>query len=71
MNYAMMPHQGQRSEHLAREPTNERRRETRKTIRLDQLVQVDTQELHRNAQMISEVKMFSHLDNVVLFIRVL
>ena len=42
MNYAMMSHQGQGSEHLAREPSNERRRETRKTIRLDQLVQVDT-----------------------------
>ena len=71
MNYTMMPHQGQRSEHLACEPSNERRRETCETIRLDQLVQVDTQELHRNAQMATEVEMLGHLDDVVLLVRIL
>ena len=58
-------------QHLAREASNERRREADEPIRLDQFVKVDAQELHCDAKVAAEVEVFRHFDNVVLLIGVL
>lgn len=71
MNDSVLPHQRQRHQHLTREATNERGRESNESIGFDQFVQVNTQQLHRDAQVIAEVEMFSHFDNMVFFIRIL
>lgn len=71
MNDAMLPHKRKRVKHLACEPTNQRSRKPNKAIRLDELIQVDTQEFHGNAQVTTEVEVFRHLDNMMLLIVVL
>jgi len=38
----MVAHQGQREEHLTGEPSNESGREAHETVRLDQLIEIDT-----------------------------
>ena len=71
MHDTVVPHKSQWLKHLTRKTTNQRRSEPDKTIRLDQLVQVDAQKLHRNAQVTTEVEVFCHLDNMMLLIVVL
>ena len=68
---AMVPHEGQRQQHLAREAADEGGRETHEAVRLDQLVEIDAQQLHGDTKVVAEIEMFSHLDNMVLFVRVL
>lgn len=67
MHDAMVSHERQRKEHLTCEASDESSGEANETIRFDELIEVDTEEFHRNAQVVSEIKVFSHLDNVVLF----
>ena len=40
-------------------------------VRLDKLVEVDAQELHRNAEMSTEVEVLRHLDDMVLLLGIL
>ena len=40
-------------------------------VRLDELVEVDAQELHCDAEMATEVEVLGHLDDVVLLVRIL
>lgn len=68
---AMVTHQREGLQHLACEPSNETGCEAMEVVRLDQLVEVDAQELHRNAQMATEVEVLGHLDDVVLLVRIL
>ena len=67
----MMTHKRERLQHLTREATNETGREPMEVVRLDQLVEVDAQELHRNAQVSTEVEMFGHFNDMVFLFRVL
>lgn len=67
----VMPHEGQRQQHLACETTDEGSRKSYEAIGLDQLVQVDTEEFHGDAQMVSEIEMFRHFDNMMFFIGIL
>jgi hypothetical protein len=71
MDDSMMAHQAQGHDHLAGEPPNQGGREAHETIGLDQLVQVDTEQFHGDAQVVSEVKVFCHLDDIVLLFLVL
>lgn len=71
MDDTMMSHERQGQEHLRSEPPNEGSREAHKAIGLDQLVQVETQKLHCNAEMATEVEVFDHLRNMVLPIGIL
>lgn len=66
-----MPHENEGAQHLGRETSNQDCRETSKLIRFDQLVEVDAKKLHCNAQMIAEIEMLVHLDDVVLVVRIL
>jgi hypothetical protein len=67
----VLTHEGQGHQHLARKPTYQRGCESHKAICLYQLVEVDTEEFHSDAQVVSEIKMFRHLDNVMFLIGVL
>ena len=67
----MVTHEREGLQHLARETTNKTCREPMEVVRLDQLVEVDAQQLHRDAQMATEVEVFSHLDDMVFLLRVL
>ena len=40
-------------------------------VRLDEFVEIDAQELHRNAEMSAEVEVLRHLDDIVFLIRIL
>ena len=71
VNDAMVAHERQRLQHLARETTNETGREAMEVVRLDQFVEVDAQELHRNAEMSAEVEVLRHLDDMVLLLGIL
>ena len=68
---SMVTHKGQRPKYLGRESADKSSGESNKIIGLDQLVQVDAEELHSDAQMSTEIKVLCHLDNVVLFIGIL
>ena len=67
----MMAHERERLQHLTCEAANEASREPMKVVRLDQFVKVNAQELHRNAQMTTEIEMLRHLDDMVLLFRIL
>ena len=56
---------------LFRSATDETCREAMEVVRLDQLVEVDAQQLHRDAQMATEVEVLSHLDHMMLFLLIL
>lgn len=71
MYNTMMAHECQRSKHLRGESSDQCCRKSSKAVRLDQLVQVDTEQLHGDTQMVSEIKVFSHLDDIVLLIGIL
>ena len=66
-----MPHQTQRHDHLARKTAYQSGGEADESVGLDQLVQVDAQQFHRDAQVIAEVKVFRHLDDMVLLLVIL
>ena len=67
----MVAHQGQGQQHLARESTNQCRREACKAVRFDQLVQINAQKLHSNAEVISEIEMLRHFYDMMLLIWIL
>lgn len=56
---------------MACETTNESRGEPDKAVGLDQLVEIDAEQFHGNAQMVAEVEVFSHFYNMMLLILVL
>ena len=71
MNDAVMAHKRQRLQHLASESPDETSRETMEVVSFDQFVEVNAEELHGDTQMVSEVEVFSHLDDMVFLLRVL
>ena len=71
MDHSVVAHKNERTQHLDGEPSNEDSGETSELVRLDQLIQVDAQQLGRNAKVSTEVEMLCHLDNVVLLLVVL
>jgi hypothetical protein len=71
MYNAVMTHESQGAQHLGGKAANESSREANESVCFDQFVQIDAKEFHSNAEMVTEVKMLSHFDDVVLFIRVL
>ena len=71
MNETMMTHERKRHQHLACEAANKGSGKAHETICLDQLIQINTEEFHGNAKVVSEVEMFSHLDDMVLLLRIL
>jgi len=71
VHYAMMPHQAQRQDHLTREASYQSSREPNKPVCFDQFVQVDAEQLHGNAEVIAEVEVFGHLDDMMLFFMIL
>lgn len=68
---SMLPHQDKRAEELGCESTDEGGGEPCEAVGLDELVEIDTEKLGSDAKMVSEVEVFSHLDDIVLLIRVL
>lgn len=71
MDDPVLPHQDERSQELGREPSDERRRKAGKGVGFDELVEVDGEELGRDAKVVSEVERLNHSDDVVLLVRVL
>jgi len=67
----VVAHQAQGHDHLACESPNQRGGEADETIGLDQLVQIDTEQLHRDTEMIPEIKVLRHFDDMVLLFLVL
>jgi hypothetical protein len=71
MHDPVLSHQGQRHQHLIREATNKGGCEPDESVSFNELVQIDAQQFHCNAQMIAEIEMLIHLYDMVLFVRVL
>lgn len=71
MHDTMMAHQRQRQKHLTCEPPYERSGKSYETVRLDELVEVDAQELHRDAEVASEIEILGHFDDMMLLLLVL
>lgn len=71
MHNPVMTHQGQGSQHLTSEPPDESRRESDEAVCLDELVEIDAQQLHGDAQVTAEIEVLSHLDHMVLLFRIL
>ena len=71
MHDPVVSHQSQRSEHLRREAADKIGGKPLKSICLDELVEVDAQQLHGDAEVTPEVEMFRHFDDMVLLIRIL
>jgi hypothetical protein len=67
----MMAHESKRPEHLTRKTTYESCCETYEAICLYEFIKVYAQKLHRDTQMITEVEVFCHFDNVMLLFLVL
>lgn len=67
----MMTHQRKGQQHLARKAPDQRSRKANETVRFDKLIKINAEELHCNAQVVPEVKVFSHLDHMVFLFRVL
>ena len=67
----VVAHQAQRHDHLACESSNQRGGEADETIGLDQFIQINTEQLHRDTEMIPEIKVLSHFDDMVLLFLVL
>jgi hypothetical protein len=68
---AVMTHQAERQQHLVGEAADKGRREADEAVRLDELVQIHAEELHRDTQMSAEGEVLDHLDDLVLVLRVL
>ena len=62
---------GERVQKLGREDLDQLRAEALELVLFDELVQVDAQQLHRNAQVVTEVEVLLHLDDMVLFVGIL
>ena len=71
MDNAVMAHKRQGLQHLASESPDETSRETMEVVSFDQFVEVNAEELHGDTQMVTEVEVFSHLDDMVFLLRVL
>ena len=56
---------------MRRESSDEVGGETNKSVSLDELIQIDTKKLHCDAEMIPEVEVLGHFDNVVLLVCIL
>ena len=68
---AMVAHESQRLQHLAREAADQASRETVEVVGLDELVVIDAEEFHSDAQVSTEVEMFGHFNDMMFLIRVL
>lgn len=71
VNDAMMAKQTQRSQNLRREASNEGCSEACEVVRLDELVQIDTEQLRNDAQVTTECERVGHANHVMQLIRVL
>ena len=71
MYYTMILHEDQRSQNLRRDAPNQEHGEPDGLIRLDQLVQVHTEQLHHDAPMVSEIEVVAHLNKVVFVVGIL
>lgn len=71
MNNPVLAHQHKRREHLAREPPDKRRRKPSEPVGLDELIQVNTQQLSDDAEMVAESKVLVHFQDVILLLGVL
>lgn len=71
MNDAVVPHEGERQQHLACKPTDQSGCKAYKSVCLDELIEIDAEKFHSNAEVISEVEVFGHFDHVMFFIRIL
>jgi hypothetical protein len=71
MNNPMRPHELQRRQHLDSESPDQRRRESAKVVRLDQLVQVDTEQFGDDTKMTSKVEMIRHSNHVMFILGIL
>lgn len=67
----MVPHQRERLKHLASEASDKSSGKAHETVRLDEFVQVDAQQLHGDTKVVAEVEVFRHLDNMVLLFLIL
>ena len=66
-----MTHERKRHQHLTCKPSNKGSRKSNETVGLDQFVQINTEQFHGYAKMISEVKVLSHFNDLVPLIRIL
>jgi hypothetical protein len=71
VNNTMMAHQSKGAEHLGRKSPDQCGGETNKSICFDQLIKVDAEQLHCNTEMVTEIEMLCHLDDMVFFIGIL
>jgi hypothetical protein len=71
MNYTMVPHQRERQQHLTCKTADQSRRKAHKTVSLDKFVKIDAKKFHGDAQVISEVEMLSHLNDMVFLLQIL
>lgn len=71
MYNTVMSHQRERGEHLRGETANQRGGKSDKPVGLDELVEIDAEEFHGNAQMIAEVEVLCHLDDMVFLVGIL
>jgi hypothetical protein len=69
--HTMVSHENQRSQNLRREAPNQDRGESGELIRLDQLVQVHAEQFHYDAQMVTEIEVFVHSNNVMFVVGIL
>lgn len=67
----MVTHQREGHEHLARKAPDQSSRKANKTVSFDELVKINAEEFHRDAYVVPEGKMFSHLDDMVFLFRIL
>lgn len=71
VNDAMMTKEGERSEDLHGKATNEGRRESSKTVRLDEFVEIDAEQLGDDAEMSSERERVDHSNDKVFLVGIL
>lgn len=71
VNDVMMSHQRQGLKHLASEAPDESSGKAHETVGFDELVEVDAEQLHGDAEVVSEVEVLRHLDDIVLLLLVL
>ena len=64
----MMAHEAERQECLRRETADEAGRETGKIVGLDELIEIDAEELHCDAQVVAEIERLGHFDDVELLV---
>ena len=71
MDDAVVTHECQGLQHLTCETTNQASRKSMEVVGLDQFIEVDAEQFHRDAQVTTEVEVLSHLDDMMLLVRVL